>query len=439
MFEAGSARAPLAERMRPARLEDFVGQEGILGPGTALRRSIEADTLGSLILWGPPGSGKTSLARIIAARTKARYVPFSAVLSGIKEVQQVMRSAEENRKAYGQRTVLFVDEIHRFNRAQQDAFLPYVERGDIILIGATTENPSFEVNSALLSRARVYVLEPLAAGDIERLIRRALASPDGLAEERLVLPDDLVSRLAAASQGDARTPYNALEVLAATVPPSPDGMRHVTREALADALQTPVPRYDAAGEEHFNIISALHKSLRNSDPDAAIYWLARMLESGEDPLYIARRMVRFASEDVGLADPRALTIALAAKDAVHFLGRPEGDLALAEAAVYLATAPRSNALYTAYGEATAEIRAGTNPPVPLHLRNAVTGLMRGVGYGRGYRYAHDEDEGVADMSCLPAELATRRYYRPTERGFEKTLRERLDGIARMRERARRKE
>ena len=435
MFDTSEAKAPLAERMRPATLAEFVGQEAILGPGTALRRAIESDTLGSLILWGPPGSGKTTLARIIAHTTKARFVPFSAVLSGIKDVQQVMRSAEEHRKAYGERTVLFIDEIHRFNRAQQDAFLPYVERGDIILIGATTENPSFEVNSALLSRARVYVLEPLPPAVVALLIRRALESPQGLAEARLEMPEGLVEHLAAAAQGDARTAYNVLEVLAATLPAAEDGLRPVTPEALADAMQAPVPRYDAAGEEHFNVISALHKSLRNSDPDAALYWLARLLQSGEDPLYVARRMVRFASEDVGLADPQALSIALAAKDAVHFLGRPEGDLALAEAAVYLAAAPRSNALYTGYGEAVGEIRAGNAPPVPLHLRNAVTGLMREVGYGKGYRYAHDEAEGVSDMDCLPPGLAGKRYYRPTDRGFEKTMRERLEAIARMRRQA----
>ena len=438
MFDDRTASAPLADRMRPVTLQEFIGQDEMVGEGTLLRRSIEADDLHSIILWGPPGSGKTTLARIIAARTKARFVPFSAVMAGIKDVQQVMKSAEEFRHAYGRRTVLFIDEIHRFNKAQQDAFLPYVERGDIVLIGATTENPSFEVNSALLSRSRVYVLKPLEAVHIETLVRRALSDPRGIPEARLELSDGMIARLARASQGDARAAYNVLELLATAVPPGAAGVRQVTDEALADALQSPSPRYDADGEEHFNLISALHKSLRNSDPDAAIYWLARMLESGEDPLYIARRMVRFATEDVGLADPRALSITLAAKDAVHFLGLPEGALALAEAAVYLATAPRSNALYVAYGEASADVRSGMNPPVPLQIRNAPTRLMSQLGYGKGYVYAHDTEEGVADMDCLPSEVAGRRYYRPTERGFEKTMRERLEWIADRRKEARRR-
>ena len=436
MFDDRSARPPLAERMRPAILEEFIGQDEIVGPETLLRRSIESDELRSIILWGPPGSGKTTLARIIAARTSARFVSFSAVLSGIKEVQQVMRSAEEHRRAYGRRTVLFVDEIHRFNRAQQDAFLPYVERGDIILIGATTENPSFEVNSALLSRSRVYVLRPLQPAHIEALIRRALSDQRGLADSLLELPDELIAHLARASQGDARVAYNVLELLASAVPAGPDRIRHVRPEDLSDALQRPSPRYDATGEEHLNLISALHKSLRNSDPQAAVYWLVRMLESGEDPLYIARRMVRFASEDAGLADPQALGIALAAKDAVHFLGMPEGALALAEAAVYLACSPRSNAITIAYEEAAADVRSGANPPVPYHLRNPSTGLMARLGYGEGYLSAHDTEEGVAEMDCLPVELAGRCYYRPTERGFEKTLRERLAGIAAIRGRTR---
>jgi putative ATPase len=421
------AGAPLADRMRPGDLDELVGQDRVVGPGTALRAAIERDDLRSIILWGPPGSGKTTLARIIARRTRAAFVPFSAVLAGIKEVREVMEKAGGFRRATGRRTIVFIDEIHRFNKAQQDAFLPYVEEGTIVLIGATTENPSFEVNAALLSRSRVYRLERLEREHLAVVIQRALTDTErGLGSLRVRLSGDLLDALAAQSQGDARAALNVLDLAAASAPVSADGERVVDAALLADALQKGALYYDRAGEEHFNHISALHKSMRNSDADASLYWLARMLDSGEDALYVARRIVRFASEDVGLADPRALTLALAAKDAVHFVGRPEADLALAEAAVYCALAPKSNALYVAWGEILEAIRSGASDVVPLHLRNAPTGLMKAEGYGRGYEYAHDAGDAVTGMQCLPDSLAGRRFYRPTDRGLEKSLAERLE-------------
>jgi len=419
-MEPRDDRPPLADRMRPRTLDELVGQQEIVGPGTLLRRAIERDELRSAIFWGPPGSGKTTLARIIAGTTQGRFLPFSAVTSGIKEIKEVMKDSEEYRRMFGQRTILFVDEVHRFNKAQQDAFLPYVERGEIVLIGATTENPSFEVNAALLSRSKVYVLRPLAKAEIREILDRALRGPNGLGSAAARIGGTELDLMAEASAGDARAALNTLEFVVENA-----GSGEVTREAVLDALRRGAPYYDRAGEEHFNAISALHKSLRNSDPDAAIHWLARMLESGEDPLYVARRMVRFASEDVGNADPRALTLALAAAEAARFLGMPECADALAQAAVYLATAPKSNAIYLAYEEAREDVRAGRTGTVPLTIRNAPTSLMKELGYGRDYAYAHDLPEGVADMQCLPEGLEGRRYYRPTDRGFEKTIRERM--------------
>ena len=420
-MEEPQADAPLADRMRPRSLDELEGQDDIVGEGTLLRRAIESDDLRSLIFWGPPGSGKTTLAWIIARHTEARFHPFSAVLSGVKEIRGVMAEAEAHRGASGHRTILFVDEIHRFNKAQQDAFLPYVERGDIVLIGATTENPSFEVNAALLSRSKVCVLKPLGDESLARILRRALESEAGLSGA-VEVEDDLLDEIARRSQGDARFALNTLELAASAVEPGGS----VTREILADALQRSALHYDKAGEEHFNIISALHKSMRSSDPDAAVYWLARMIEAGEDPLYVARRIVRFASEDVGNADPRALSVSLAAVDAFRFLGLPEGALALAQAAVYCATAPKSDRVYRAYGDAVKEIRVGKVQPVPLHIRNAPTRLMASVGYGVGYQHAHDYEDGVTDMSCLPESLQGRRFYRPSDAGYEKTIRKLME-------------
>jgi len=422
-----AAGAPLADRMRPGGLDEFLGQEPVVGPGTALRRAIERDEIRSIILWGPPGCGKTTLARIIAASTRADFVPFSAVISGIKEVRGVMERAARMRRADGRRTILFIDEIHRFNKAQQDAFLPYVEEGTIILIGATTENPSFEINSPLLSRSRVYRLERLSEEDLVRLLRSALEDPQhGLGRLDVEFPDELLAIVAAQSQGDARAALNTLE-FAVTTARSPDQSEvRITRELLEDTLQKSALYYDRAGEAHFNLISALHKSMRNSDPDATLYWLARMLESGEDPMYVARRIVRFASEDVGLADPRALSVAQSAKDAVHFIGLPEGELALAEAAVYCALAPKSNALYTAWKKVKREISQGATDPVPMAIRNAPTGLMKREGYAEGYQYAHDHEDAVTDLDCLPERLRGRRFYHPTGRGFEERLGQRIE-------------
>jgi putative ATPase len=429
-----SAHQPLAERMRPRTLDEFIGQEKLLGPGKPLRQQIENDEITSMLLWGPPGCGKTTLARLIARLTRSEFVAFSAVLTGIKEIKEVM-AASERKSHGGQRTIVFVDEVHRFNKAQQDAFLPYVEAGHITFIGATTENPSFEVISPLLSRTKVYVLDPLTTPQIVDLLRRALADKErGLGNENVEPSDEVLFRIASYANGDARSAYNTLDLAARGAQPSASGARLITRELLEDVVQRKLLRYDKAGEEHYNLISALHKSVRNSDPDAALYWLARMLESGEDPLYLARRLVRMASEDIGLAEPGALAVTLAAKDAFDFLGAPEGHLALAQAAVYLALAPKSNAVYTAYGEIIEDVRKTEADPVPLHLRNAVTGLMKSVGYGEGYKYAHNFEEKVTDMTCLPDNLANRTYYKPTDQGFEQRLGARLDEIRKLKSR-----
>jgi len=432
---------PLADRMRPRTLEEFAGQEHLIGPGKPLRAQIDRDDTGSLIFWGPPGTGKTTLAKIIARMTKAEYIEFSAVLAGIKEIKQVMADAERARQ-YGTRTIVFIDEIHRFNKAQQDAFLPHVEKGNIRLIGATTENPSFEINAALLSRSRVYVLQPLTEAQIVQLLKRALTDDErGLGTMKLRASDDVLKKIANYTSGDARSAYNVLEVAAGLAkspllakdarngaPSSPE----ITDDIVRDALQKRILLYDKAGEEHYNLISALHKSVRNSDPDAALYWLGRMIEAGEDPLYIARRVVRMAVEDIGLADPNALSLCMAARDAVDFIGMPEGNLALAQAVVYLSVAPKSNALYTAYGAVQQDIEQTAAESVPLHLRNAPTGLMKGLGYGKDYQYAHDIEGKVANMQCLPNSLRDRIYYRPTNEGIEKRIRERMEEIKRLR-------
>ena len=436
--QPSSAPSPLAERMRPQVFDEFVGQQALLAPGRPLRQAIERDTLQSIILWGPPGTGKTTVARLIAAATRAHFIAFSAVLSGIREIKAIMAEAEEARRRLGRRTIVFVDEIHRFNKAQQDAFLPRVEAGDITLVGATTENPSFEVNAALLSRSRVFVLQPLGEPDLVHVLERALEDTErGLGGRGLSATADALNAMARHANGDARVALNLLELAAALVqgdPTSPEekaGPKPIDSALLADLLQRRALLYDKSGDEHFNLISALHKSMRNSDPDAAVYWLARMIEAGEDPLYVARRLVRFASEDVGLADPFALSVTVAAKEAVHFIGMPEGNTALTQAAIYLATAPKSNAVYTAYARAAADAHERAAEPVPLHLRNAPTRLMRALDHGKDYRYAHDEPDAVAAMDCLPESLRGRRYYRPSRYGAERAVAERLAELARL--------
>jgi putative ATPase len=432
--DSPSANQPLAERMRPRTLDEFIGQEKLLGPGKPLRVQVESDNLGSMLFWGPPGCGKTTLARLIARLTKSEFISFSAVLSGIKEIKEVMADAERKFRS-AHRTIVFVDEVHRFNKSQQDAFLPYVEAGHITFIGATTENPSFEVISPLLSRTKVYVLESLTTPQIVQLLHRALEDKDrGLGSENLRSSEEILFRIASFANGDARAAYNTLELCARSAKPDSSGARIISDALLEDILQRKLLRYDKSGEEHYNLISALHKSVRNSDPDAALYWLARMLESGEDPLYLARRMVRMASEDIGLAEPGALAVTLAAKEAFDFLGAPEGNLALAQAAVYLSLAPKSNAVYTAYGDVMDDVHRTEADPVPLHLRNAATPLMENIGYGKGYKYAHNFEEKVTDMSCLPENLAGRSWYKPTDQGFEQRLRARLDEIRKLKSR-----
>lgn len=427
----------MADRMRPRRLEEFLGQEHLLGPGKVLRTAIETDQVPSMILWGPPGVGKTTLARIIASMTRSRFASFSAVLSGIKEVKELMSESETAFRREGTRTILFIDEIHRFNKAQQDAFLPHVESGQIVLIGATTENPSFEIISALLSRLKVYVLEALTIEQITLLLRRALEDTEqGLGKANLKISAQALERLAVFCNGDARMSLNALEMVAAHVIHSGEEAKEIGAETLQRVIQQKGFLYDKHGEEHFNLISALHKTIRNSDVDAALYWLARMLESGEDPLYIARRLVRFASEDVGLADPNALRLSMAAKEAVEFIGLPEGNLALAQTVIYLAAAPKSNAVYTAYSRVRETIATTHNDPVPLHLRNAPTRLMKDLQYGEGYEYAHDMEEKVSAMSGLPQRLEGRRFYFPSEEGLEKRIRERLETMEAIRKRLR---
>ena len=417
---------PLAARLRPQNLEEFVGQTHLLGEGKVLRRLIENDQISSMIFWGPPGVGKTTLARIIANSTRSEFIDFSAVTSGIKEIRTVMQQAEENRR-FGERTIVFVDEIHRFNKAQQDAFLPFVEKGSIILIGATTENPSFEVNSALLSRCKVFVLQPLATDDLVTLLERALRDPRGFGTQNISMPEDVLDLIANFANGDARTALSTLEMVVLNGDADGDTVS-VSREILEQCISKKSLLYDKGGEEKYNLISALHKSMRNSDPDAAVYWLARMLEAGEDPLYVARRITHFASEDVGLADPRALEMAVAAYQACHFIGMPECTVHLTQAVVYLSLAPKSNALYTAYNAARRDALSQMAEPVPLVLRNAPTRLMKELDYGKGYQYAHDAEDRLTAMQCLPDSLADRTYYHPTDQGLEPRFKARLDQI-----------
>ncbi|MDQ3280557.1 MAG: replication-associated recombination protein A [Acidobacteriota bacterium] len=427
--QSAAADAPLAERLRPKSVEDVVGLEDLLGEKRFLRNAIESDRIPSMIFWGPPGSGKTTLARIIARTTRARFVTFSATSSSIKDIKALMEEARRARQTRGSKTIVFIDEIHRFNKAQQDAFLPYVEAGDITLIGATTENPSFEVNSALLSRSKVVVIPALEREQVLTILRRAMSDPS-VTKFGITLDDAALDFVAATSGGDARQALTSLQLVieTASAEDSP-----ITAEKLKEILQRRSLMYDKTGEQHYNIISALHKSIRNGDADASVYWLVRMLEGGEDPMYIARRLVRAASEDIGNADPQALVFAIAVQQTVHFLGMPEAGVALAQLATYLAASPKSNAAYVGYGEAVREVRQGDNPPVPLHIRNAPTGLMKDLGYGRGYQYAHDFEEQTAAMECLPDELARRRFYEPKDVGFEKEMRARLERMRKARE------
>ncbi len=425
--------APLADRMRPATLDDFVGQEHLVGKGKVIRRMIEQDMIYSIIFWGPPGSGKTTLAKIIANSTEYRFISFSAVTAGIKQIKEVMETAKTEMEQRSRKTILFIDEIHRFNKAQQDAFLPFVENGTIILIGATTENPSFEVNSALLSRCKVYILEKLTEKQITYLLKKAISDKDsGLGKYDIKIEDKTLDIMSRYADGDIRVAYNILELSFSSA--KQDDKAQIDEKLIEDVIQKKTILYDKAGEEHYNLISALHKSLRGSDPDAAIYWTVRMLEGGEDPLYIARRMVRFASEDIGLADSNALAVALSAKESFHFIGPPEGYLALIQAAVYLALAPKSNSVYRAYKIARKEVKEHGALPVPLHIRNAPTRLMKEIGYSKGYKYAHDYKGGVVGQSHLPQKLEGSRYYHPTERGLEKNLKKRMEYIEKLKKR-----
>lgn len=426
--------APLASRMRPDSLENYIGQKHLLGEGKVLRQILEKDQVSSMIFWGPPGVGKTTLARIIANHTRAAFVDFSAVTSGIKEIKEIMKQAENDRMM-GLKTIVFVDEIHRFNKAQQDAFLPFVEKGSIVLIGATTENPSFEINSALLSRCKVFVLEALKKEDLVELLERTLTDKKGFGNMHVTMERSLLEVVAAFANGDARTALNTLEMAVLNGEMQNDGSVIVTKQTVEQCIGKKTLLYDKNGEEHYNLISALHKSMRNSDPDAAVYWLARMLEAGEDPLYVARRLVRFASEDIGMADSQALNVAVSAYQACHFNGMPECDVNLTHAVVYLSMAPKSNALYKAYGKAKEDAARMLNEPVPLQIRNGVTGLMRELHYGEGYQYAHDTEEKVTNMQCLPESLKDRKYYEPTTQGAEEAVGIRLEELAAMRKKA----